>query len=72
MWSDQSSLETGKGVILTGRGSFDLLIFFRKGLIWLALATVAEIPPVVSPASLSFLPFCLYPLFVVGAYHVEN
>ena len=53
--------------ILAGRDSLkwlSILFFFRKGVVWLALAVATEIPPLVSPASLSLVPFmligCLY------------
>jgi hypothetical protein len=48
--------------ILTGRCSLNSLtfFFFRKGVIWLALATATELPPVVSPtSSLLLVPFIL-------------
>src|SRR5216684_2438262 len=48
-------LDTGEVAILTGHVSFEFIfIFLRKGVIWLIIGCVAEIPPVVSPGSLYF------------------
>jgi hypothetical protein len=50
------------------------LIFFffiLKGVIWLVLGFAVEIPTLVSPASLSFVPFfCLYPICIAGVYFI--
>jgi hypothetical protein len=47
-----------------------LILFFHKGVIWLVLGTAIVVPPVVSAANLSFFPFCLYPVCVVGTHYV--
>jgi hypothetical protein len=52
--------------ILIGLGSFNFVIL--KGVIWLVLGSAIEIPPLVSPASLSFVSFCLYPVSVAGVH----
>ena len=60
--------------ILTGRRSLNsLMIFFLlfKGIIWLALATATEVPPLVSLATLSALLVCLPSPYVAGAHGVE-
>jgi hypothetical protein len=44
-------------MILTGCGSSNSLMFWVKGIIWLVLGFVIEIPQIVSKAVLSFLPF---------------
>jgi hypothetical protein len=46
-----------------------IFFFFLEGIIWLVIAFVAEIPLLVSLAILSFLHFCLYPVYVVGVYY---
>jgi hypothetical protein len=52
-------------------GTFGLVrLLWKQGVIWLALATAAEIPPVVSTASLSFPPFLFISLYLVGAYYI--
>jgi hypothetical protein len=51
---------------------FDIsFFFFDKGVTWIALGCVAEVPPLVSAASLSFPPpFFKYFVCVVGIHSV--
>jgi len=61
VWSGTSHVETGEGVCPSSRGSLSTdTLPVRKGIVWLFLATIAEIPPVVSVAnsmSACMLPF---------------
>jgi len=41
---------------------------FCKGVLWIFLATVAEVPPAVSPANSSFLSFLLIFRYVLGVH----
>ena len=48
-------------MVPTGCGSFNSLFFFCKGIIWLVLGGIVEVPQLVSKVALLFLPFCLCP-----------
>jgi hypothetical protein len=59
--------------VLIGLGSFKFVKkLILKGIIWLVLGSAIEIPPLVSPGGLSFVPFCLYPICVAGVVFVAS
>ena len=61
--------------ILAGRGSLSTdTLPVRKGIVWLFLATIAEIPPVVSVANSMYACFhsTHFELTVVGVHQFES
>jgi hypothetical protein len=56
-WPGASHVETGEGVYISDWSRYFLIahiVFFRKGLVWIFLSTIAYVPPVVSGANVIF------------------
>jgi hypothetical protein len=64
-------VETGSILDRDRRSSFVDVLPVVKGVIWLLLATFAEVTPVVSPAGLLLLFFCSS-RYVTGIYFVGS
>ena len=56
---------------MTGVQTCALPLSFHKGVIWILVATIAEVPPVVSLASFSISPFRSSLSYILGLHCFE-